>query len=84
MYLDTYGLDFIITEEGPVLLEINSGPSLTVHTYYFDDEKEYYTQSVNRGYFQAMSLINIFKDNEDIDGIIIYFEKGENDLQTKK
>lgn len=81
MYLDTYGLDFIITEDGPVLLEINSGPSLTVHTYYFNDEKEYYTQSVNRGYFQAMSLINIFNDNEDIEGITIYFEKGENDLQ---
>ena len=83
MYLDCYGLDYIITEKGPVLLEVNSGPSLLVYKSYFNNEEEYYKQSVNRGYFQALSLINIVKDNDDIEGVSIYFKKGENDIQTQ-
>ena len=83
MYVDCYGLDYIITEKGPVLLEVNSGPSLLVYPSYFNNDEEYYKQSVNRGYFQAISLVNIVRDNEDIEGISLYFKKGENDIQVQ-
>ena len=61
---------------------MNSGPSLLVYPSYFNNDEEYYKQSVNEGYFQAISLVNIVRDNEDIEGISLYFKKGENDIQS--
>jgi 7-cyano-7-deazaguanine synthase in queuosine biosynthesis len=82
MFIDCYGLDYIITEDGPVLLEMNGHPGILIERRSFTNEEEYILQSKNRGYFQAISLINILKDNKDIKGITLLFKKGENDIQV--
>lgn len=83
MYIDTFGLDYIITKEDIVLLEINGGPAILLQKKDFKDKEEYKKQSINRGYFQALGIINIFNDNKDtIEGVTLFFEKGENDLQV--
>ena len=76
MYIDCYGLDYIVTKEDLFLLEINSGPALMLEENNFVDKEEYKLQSINRGYFQALSIENIFNDNrETIKGITLYFKK---------
>ena len=83
MFIDCYGLDYIITKEGPVLLEMNGHPGLMIERHSFTDEEEYILQSKNRGYFQAISILNIVKDNKEIKGITIIFKKNDNDIQLK-
>tara|TARA_Y100000589_G_scaffold327052_1_gene368131 strand:+ start:9662 stop:11242 length:1581 start_codon:yes stop_codon:yes gene_type:complete len=83
MFIDCYGLDYIITKEGPVLLEMNGHPGLIIERHSFTDEEEYILQSKNRGYFQAISILNIVKDNKEIKGIILLFKEDENNIQIE-
>tara|TARA_Y100000401_G_scaffold117535_1_gene126939 strand:- start:1188 stop:2810 length:1623 start_codon:yes stop_codon:yes gene_type:complete len=72
MLIDSYGCDFIITDEGLCLLEINSGPALYMESTNFNDEKSFLLASEERALTTSKNLKKIWEENgEDKKGIAI-------------
>ena len=63
MLIDTYGCDFIITEKGLCLLEINGAPAILLWRHDFPDDKSFELAMEERALSTSLSLKKIWEEN---------------------
>ena len=64
MLVDTYGCDFIITEKGLCLLEINGNPSILLWRDNFPDDRSFELAMEERALTTSLSLKKIWEENK--------------------